>query len=415
MAQPYAPPRDPTAVLGRRAVALAIDLLFLAVIGVVLFAAATHHSYYKAPPDACSEITRRASSMCLQLSDRVYIWDRTAYLRVMLLVATAGFLDLVVLQTLTGASVGKLCVGLRVIEQPGHEARFLRVLGRWVFLAVDLGCFLVGLVTTLATHPHRRVGDLVCGTYVVGVGSVGFPVDLPDPFTPVQSTTPPAYGAPPGAPVPPGWGTPSGWAAVPPPAAVPTPPGTSPTTPGEWGAVARPGPALVRAPQWEIPPETEPPAPHALREGVPQWAAPPGPKPTDTDESEHAAAAAEPMHAPEAAPDPLAAAPQWSPIVPLTTKDDARTHNERTTNGPPPPPAPWRSAVPASGDPDEALPPKPPTPEPPAEPPPPAPTELPPPPPAAEADEEADEEAHEEPAAGEPAPAEDVPWWDSGS
>jgi uncharacterized RDD family membrane protein YckC len=409
MAQPYAPSRDPTAVLGRRAAALVIDLLFLAVIGMVLFAAATHHSYYKAPPNACSQIHRTASSICLQVSDRVYVWDSSAYSRVVLLVVIAGFLDLVVLQTLTGASVGKLCVGLRVIEQPGNEARFLRVLGRWVFLAVDLGCFLVGLVTTLVTHPHRRVGDLVCGTYVVSVGSVGITVGLPDPYAPVQSTTPSAYGAPPGAPVPPGWGTSSGWATVPPPAPVPTPPGTSPTTPGEWGAVARPGPALVRTPHWEIPPETAAPATSTVRDGAPQWAAPPGPKPTDDDESEHAAAA-EPMHAPEAAADPLAAVPQWSPIVPLTTKDETRTDDVDTIIGPPPPPpALWRPAAPTSRDPEEA--PTPPAPEPPAEPPPPPPTEPPPPPPAAEAGVEADTEH----AAGEPEPAEDVPWWDAGS
>ena len=413
MAQPYAPPRDPTAVLGRRAAAFAIDLVFLVILGGVVLMLANHQNLVGTPPNACSTRMLRDATLCVRFGDHVLGWDRPAVVRSAFLFGVAGFLDLVVLQTLTGASVGKLCVGLRVIEQPGHEARFLRVLGRWVFLAVDLGCFLVGLVTTLVTRPHRRVGDLVCGTYVVGVGSVGIPVGLPDPFAPVQSTTPSAYGAPPGAPVPPGWGTPSGWATVPPPAPVPTPPGTSPTTPGEWGAVARPGPAVVRTPQWEVPPETAAPATSTVREGAPQWAAPPGPKPADADESEHTPAA-EPLHAPEAAPDPLAAVPQWSPIVPLTTKEETRTTTcPRSSGRRRPRPRRGARPCPRPRDPEEPPPPPPtpPAPEPPAEPPPPPPTEPPPPPPAAEAGVEADAE----PAAGEPEAAEDVPWWDAGS
>jgi hypothetical protein len=411
--QPYAPSHDPTAVLGRRFAALAIDLLFLGVVGVVLLAIASHHSYYDAPANACSQIARSGSSLCLRISDRVYVWNGDAYRRAVLLGLVAGFLDLVVLQTLTGASVGKLCVGLRVIEQPGNEARFLRVVGRWLFLIVDLGCFVVGLVTTLATRPHRRVGDIVCGTYVVGVGSVGIPVGVPDPLTPVQSTTPSAYAAPPGAPVPPGWGSPTGWATVPAPAPVATPPGTSPTTPGEWGAVARPGPALIRSPHWEAPPDDDdaaaaPPPPEVAppptpveRDMAPQWATPPRPTPAEADEPQPAAA--EPMHAPEAASESLAAVPQWSPIVPLTTKDGARADGATEIVGPPPPPpAPWRASPPASpdGEPERE-----PAPVPPAEPPPPPPTEPPPPPPAADTDEEPD--------VAEPDAGDDVPWWDA--
>jgi hypothetical protein len=323
-----------------------------------------------------------------------------------LLTGLAGFLDLVVLQTLTGASVGKLCVGLRVIEQPGNEARFMRVLGRWLFLAIDLGCFLVGLVTTLATRPHRRVGDLVCGTYVVAVADVGHPVGLPDAFAPVQSAVPTAYGAPPGAPVPPGWGTPAGWATVPPPTPVATPPGTSPTTPGEWGAVARPGPALVRSPQWQAPPETASAPTPVAREMAPQWATPPGRKRAESDEEP--AAAAEPMHAPEAAPESLAAAPHWSPVVPATTEEPRAVNGETGSaiQPPPPPPAPWRPVVPVSREPEPDPPPTPPAPPPPTEPPPPTPTEPGPPPPAAHDDAEPD--------ATEPESEQDVPWWDAG-
>jgi uncharacterized RDD family membrane protein YckC len=397
MSQPYAPPRDPTAVLVRRFAAFAIDLLFLAVIGVIVLASANHHNLYGAPPGACSSTAVSDSSLCFQIGDHLWAWGRAAVVRTVLLGGLAAFLDLVVLQTLTGASVGKLCVGLRVIEVHGNEARFLRMLGRGFFLAVDLGCFLVGLITTLATRPHRRVGDLVCGTYVVGVTSVGQPVVFV-PFTPpAYATTPPAYAPRPGAHAPPGWGSPTGWAAVPPPAPVATPPGTAPTTPGEWGAVARPGPALVRSPAWEAPPPPETGAPAPRGTTAPQWATPPGPQ---APEPEPPADASPPADQPA----PPSIEPQWSPVVPLTNDGSPPAATPPPVE---PPPSPWRPVVPASPDepgptPPPAPGPTPPAPAPPVEPVPPPPTEPEPPPPAAAA----------EPAV-EPEPEDDEPWWDA--
>src|SRR5437762_10309677 len=118
------------------------------------------------------------------------------------------------------------------------------MLGRWVFLAVVLGCFLIGLVTTLVTHPHRRVGDLVCGTYVVATASVGEPVPVAYPPPGFGAPPPPGYGPAVAGHYPAGWGGPAGWSAPP---LVVTPPGTAPTTPGERSAVVRPSP-LLRSP-----------------------------------------------------------------------------------------------------------------------------------------------------------------------
>jgi hypothetical protein len=345
------------------------------------------------------------TTRCFQLGDRVWAWGSGAFARSVLLVVFAGFLDLVVLQSVTGASIGKLCTRLRVVEVRGNEARFLRVLGRWLFLVVDLGCLVVGVVSTLVTHPHRRVGDLVCGTYVVGVASVGQPVVAPPPAS-VYDTVPPAYAAPVGAPPPPGWGTPGAFPTIPASAPVETPPGTSPTTPGEWGAVARSAP-VVRAPKWEAPP-TEQAVPVARDTMAPQWAAPPGPKSDSGETEQHGAA--EPMPAPEAAPEPLAKAPQWSPIVPLTDNGGERIAESSSASiqPPPPPPSPWRPIVPLDGDPtpSPAPPPTPPAPPPPSEPSPPPPTEPPPPAPTAG-------RPDPEPVATEPEPEDDVPWWDA--
>jgi hypothetical protein len=386
VSMPYEPPPgDPTAVLGRRFAALAIDLVVLGIVGFILLGTAKHQIYYDAPNDACARLQNRGSSICVQSGGHLYVWSRGAYVRAVLLGVLAGFLDLVALQTLMGASIGKLFVGLRVIEVNGNEARFLRMVGRWLFLIVDLGCFLVGLITTFVTHPHRRVGDLVCGTYVVATSSVGLPVE-------VALYPAPAYGEPPvyapGA-YPAGWGGPPGWNAPP---TVATPPGTAPTTPGAWGAVARPAPPLVRSPQWEAPPPSpQPEAPAEVPAEVrvdmaPQWKAPPGPKGAEpepiADDGTEAEAGVE-------APFEREVVPQWSPIVPLGNNSGTPLAAKVRTQPPPPAPAsPWRPVAPSSGPPS----PVPPAPTPPAptEPP----TEPPPPPPAASDDD-------------------DLPWWDA--
>ena len=164
------PARDPTDVLGRRIVAYVIDIALVLGVGALLLASAKYSSFYGAPSNACKSFH---SSMCFQLNDHVYVWKHSAFVRSELVSTLVAFLDLVVLQTLTGASIGKLCMGLRVVDALGHPAGFLRTFGRTALLAVDGACFLVGLVAVLGTHPHRRVGDLACGTYVVSKAHVG--------------------------------------------------------------------------------------------------------------------------------------------------------------------------------------------------------------------------------------------------
>jgi uncharacterized RDD family membrane protein YckC len=401
---PYGPPTgDPTDVLGRRFAALAIDLVLLGAIAAILFAVAKHTSIAGAPKHTCDELSSSGSSVCVQIGGRVYRWDRGTYAGAAVLSLLAAFLDLVLLQTLMGASVGKLFVGLRVIEQPGNEARFLRMLGRWVFLIVDLGCFVVGLVTTLVTHPHRRVGDLVCGTYVVATSSVGVPVIVATYPPPGFDAPPPGYAHSVPGHYPAGWGGPAGWTAPP----VVTPPGTAPTTPGEWGAVARPAPPLVRSPQWqEPPPGTPQPVPESRQSMAPQWATPPVPT-ADQPEApaDGRAGDGEPVAEDAAIPETIVT--QWSPVVPLTNNSSDRPLAAPVSADPPAPgPAAaishWSPVVPAeprdrASTPDEPTPPPvppptPPAPTPPTEPPPAPPTEPPPPPPAAEED--------------------DVPWWE---
>jgi uncharacterized RDD family membrane protein YckC len=293
MATEYTPPGDPTEVLGRRAVALFIDVALLGVIGLTLFALLRYRLYSNVEVNACRQLTKAGGSpLCLKLGSHVFLWHKGALKLTVLVVLFLGFLDGVVLQSITGSTVGKFCTRLSVVDESGKKAHPLRMFGRWVMLVIDLGLLLVGCIVTGATHPHRRLGDFVFGTYVVSMSSVGRPIadwlqggagrggaengqaSFGEPATwttpPVPVPAPvPAATAPPTRPIP---------APILP---VATPPGTTPTPPGEWGAVARPAP-LVRSPQWETPPATDTSAPPAsVPTGPTPWAAPPAERETD--------------------------------------------------------------------------------------------------------------------------------------
>lgn len=67
-----------------------------------------------------------------------------------------------------GRTLGKFCLGIRVVNTDGSSpqlwAYFLRGLLLWVDLFLSLG---VGILLFLGTRQHRRLGDLAAGTFVV--------------------------------------------------------------------------------------------------------------------------------------------------------------------------------------------------------------------------------------------------------
>ena len=237
MAYGMQPQHDPTDVIGRRIVAYLIDGVLLFAVTVAIALATKHQAFTGAPSGACQTLRDNGfSGSCIQLGSRVYIWKGGGQLAYWGLSALAGILDLVVLQGLTGASLGKFIMSLRVVDAQGAPCGVGRAFVRWLLLIVDGFCFIVGLLVTVLTHPHRRIGDMAAGTYVVGASSAGQPV--------VGGGAPPAYqygypqpGAagwsPPGAAPPPG----PGWGTTPPPAwGAPPPP---PAPPSGWGAPDR--------------------------------------------------------------------------------------------------------------------------------------------------------------------------------
>ena len=293
MSYAMAPPRDPTNVMGRRITAFIIDLVISAAVTVVVLAATKDHTFTGAPSNACQQLRDAGvSRSCLQLGSTVYTWRNG---RVAIAIAVGfftSFLNNVVLQTVTGASLGKMILGLRVVDSQGRVAGFGRQLGRWLLLIVDsFFCYLVGLITSLATHPHRRVGDMAAGTFVIGHADVGQPVVPAVPMyagsyqaaggwvPPGTAPQPQAWGAPP--PQPQGWGAPppqpQGWGA---PAPTEQQAGwASPTPPPAWGAPPPPPPPPPPA-SWGLPPPAATPTPPPPEPPPP--VEPPPPAPPDT-------------------------------------------------------------------------------------------------------------------------------------
>jgi len=374
--------------MGRRIVAYIIDGLLLGAIGVAVALATKSQAYTGAPAGACQTLRDNGlSGQCIQLGSRVWIWKGSAQLANYGLSGLAGFLDLVLLQGMTGASIGKYVMSLRVVDAQGAPCGVGRAFLRWVLLIVDSLCFIVGLLVASLTHPHRRIGDLAAGTYVVGVASLGRPVTGAPPAYQYGYAAPGAPGwAPPGAPAPPpGWGTtpPPAWGAPPPPAAPPVwgpPPAAAPPAWGAPGSAAPPPPPPPPGQAPQPPPPVAAPAPDRSGWGAPPstWSAPPPPAPP--------------------APDP--AAPQWSAPPPVPPPPAL------PPSSPVPPPSPSGWDAPTATPPPPAPAPAPPAPEPPA-------WDAPPPPPPAPP-------AAAPPAAAPPAPprapaappAEGESWWD---
>jgi uncharacterized RDD family membrane protein YckC len=157
-----------------------------------------------------------SSELCLELGDEVlFVRDEDAN-RLTSQVYGIGFgfqlLNLVVLQGLVGASLGKLIVGLRVVREDGSKAGIGWALLRWVFLFIDsICCFLPGLVLVFSTKGHRRLGDMVASTYVVRSKQMGTPPMVPGAMTPGTAWTGPTgmQGYAPGPPAGTTWGAPA--------------------------------------------------------------------------------------------------------------------------------------------------------------------------------------------------------------
>ena len=93
-----------------------------------------------------------------------------------------SLLIFVVLQGLTGWTPGKLITGIRTVKADGSIVGIPKAFVRWILLIVDgqpCGLPLVGFITGLTTQGHQRVGDMAAKTFVVTRAAVGSPIAVP--------------------------------------------------------------------------------------------------------------------------------------------------------------------------------------------------------------------------------------------
>jgi len=260
----YAPTGgDPTAVVGRRIGAYALDfvLVLLVLVPVCVWSFQTNAIVDRTGNVECAEsgsgrsrpgVVEIDSSFCLELDGDVHYLDGDGEDQLLYwfygTLFTVQVLNLVVLQALTGASVGKLLVGLRVVRlETGERAGFGWTVLRWILLFIDGFCLIPGIVLVSSTKGHRRLGDLAAGTVVVHKHLVGHgPIAVPGLNAPLPYGGPgwgapgagPGYGGPSTGYGGQGWGAPQGgWTPQTgsgpttwPPRQDPAPPGTG-TTP----------------------------------------------------------------------------------------------------------------------------------------------------------------------------------------
>lgn len=170
---------DPTDVMGRRIGAYLLDGLVTMVIMAVILVPTVLSSFEEAPagtlrcpvpgeprvtgePTFCSESGGTVRYLPAGEAESLQTFGVVTSLGSSLLLN-------VLLQGLTGATIGKLIVGLRVVNAKGQNAGIGRCLIRTVLLIVDSAfCAIIGLVTAFNSKGHKRVGDMVAGTIVIG-------------------------------------------------------------------------------------------------------------------------------------------------------------------------------------------------------------------------------------------------------
>ncbi len=285
-ATPYTPPpysapfsaADPTAVIGRRISAYLIDLVLptliaIAIGAVVWFGAAQKYDRNgsDAPYGSCAQANfENSGQSCFETNNQIWFEsnsDSSKAVGVGLLIALYVPLNAFLIQGVSGATVGKRILGLRVVRGDGSICGFGWNALRSLLLFIPDGICggIVGLITVCVTKPHRRVGDMAAGTYVVRTANVGTPVVAQPNYGGV------GYGGP--APQP--WAGPvAGMAPSFPPASQAW--GTQPTAaqpvdiPPTWGVQAAPTDTAPEQSGWAAPQPTPAGVPTTAQEAVTQ-------------------------------------------------------------------------------------------------------------------------------------------------
>ncbi len=203
---------DPTAVFGRRVVAAVIDAGVVLVPGGAIASSGmeyiTRERVGSGFDNFCTSYIDQQGGSCFQLGDRAYFNDNAADPGSFAVLGLALLL-FVVVQGLTGWTVGKLLTGIRTVREDGRAPGIGKALVRWLLFVADGPCQpfvpIVGGICALTTQGHRRVGDMAAKTFVVRRSAAGGPIVVPGMTAPPHQPLggpPGSWGAAPGAPTP---------------------------------------------------------------------------------------------------------------------------------------------------------------------------------------------------------------------
>lgn len=180
---------DPTAVMGRRIGAFFIDAaITIVAFTLIFFPLATKRTEAETLDlpgchlDVDSNQISCDNRQVLQIGDSVYEAGGATFL----LDVAFVFVCFGIAAGITGATIGKALVGIRVVREDGSIVGIPKSLLRWLCFFVDI--FFVGIILASTTRGHRRLGDMAAHSYVVTKDAVGRPVVLPSVSGPVITT-----------------------------------------------------------------------------------------------------------------------------------------------------------------------------------------------------------------------------------
>lgn len=137
------------ASLGRRIIATLLDTSILVALGVITVAAL--------------DLPIKPSAL-VSFSDYGWLASQTIFLIIFIVYFST-------LEWLTGQTIGKKLVGIRVVSKDNHEnPSFIAALVRTVLRYVDYIPYLfplIGVFLILVTKKRQRLGDMAAKTYVV--------------------------------------------------------------------------------------------------------------------------------------------------------------------------------------------------------------------------------------------------------
>jgi uncharacterized RDD family membrane protein YckC len=176
---------DPTKAIWRRIFAYIIDAIVGGLIVGLVFLAMADIDTQKAErcpdPAPSGRLCYDADRGTPQPGDEIILVDRDAVWVAAGVALGWGIINEVLLQGLTGASVGMFVTGARVVKpdgsRPGIGRAFVRNL-LWIVDGINV-ILPIGLWVAMFSRGHRRVGDMVANTYVVKSRFAGYPVRLP--------------------------------------------------------------------------------------------------------------------------------------------------------------------------------------------------------------------------------------------